>query len=250
MNATQGREQEHSFGGSPRSRCAAAGGGQPLTLMPVMTIMVNVPAPKNKRGKVNRMTTPRVVGIVPAAGRGSRFAEADPTAPPKMLAPVDDVPMVRRTVQSLVNGGVAHCVVVVTSRGAAAIAQALHGLPVSLIVNPDPARGMFSSVQCGVSATDPADVCVLLPGDMPFVQASTIATLIAAARGGAHTVTPSLDGHRGHPVVCSTTLRASIVAAAPDFRLDHLMDRVTVVPLDVSDSGVRRDVDRPRVPSE
>jgi len=167
-----------------------------------------------------------------------------------MLAPIDDVPMVRRTVETLVTGGVEHCVVVVTSHGAPAIEQALRGLPVSLIVNPDPARGMFSSVQCGVRATDPADVCVLLPGDMPFVQASTIATVIAAARGGAHTVTPSLDGHRGHPVVCSTTLRASIVAAAADFRLDHLMDQVTIVTIDVSDPGVRRDVDRPRVPTD
>jgi len=186
-----------------------------------------------------------IIGIVPAAGRGSRFAEADPAAPPKMLAPVDGVPMVCRTVESLVDGGVDHCVVVVTSQDAAGVEQALRGLPVTLVVNPDPARGMFSSVQCGVMVTDASDLCVLLPGDMPFVQSSTIAAVIAAGQGGGHTVTPSLEGHRGHPVVCSSVLRAWIIAAAADSRLDHLMDQDTVRVVDVTDSGVRRDMDRP-----
>lgn len=186
-----------------------------------------------------------IIGIVPAAGRGSRFAEADPAAPPKMLALVDGVPMVRRTVESLVNGGVDHCVVVASPQGAVAVEHALHGLPVDLVVNPDPSRGMFSSVQCGVTATDEADLCVLLPGDMPFVLPATIAAVIAAAQGGGRTVTPALDGHRGHPVACSSVLRAWIIAAGADARLDHLMDQDTVLAVDVADPGVRRDMDWP-----
>lgn len=186
-----------------------------------------------------------IIGIVPAAGRGSRFAEADPAAPPKMLALVDGVPMVRRTVESLVDGGVDHCVVVVSPQGAEGVEQALHGLPVQLVVNPDPSRGMFSSVQCGVMATDQADLCVLLPGDMPFVRPATIAAVIAAGQGGGHTVSPALEGHRGHPMVCSSVLRAWIVAAAADSRLDHLMDQDALVDVEVTDPGVRRDMDRP-----
>jgi molybdenum cofactor cytidylyltransferase len=191
------------------------------------------------------MTTSRVIGVVVAAGRGARFAEADPAAPPKMLAPVEGVPMVRRTVESLIAGGVVHCMVVVSAGGAAAIQQALGGLPVTVAVNPDPSRGMFSSVQCGIAVTGPSDVCVLLPGDMPFVQPSTVATLIAAAHQGAHTVTPSLHGHPGHPVVCSVVLRAAILDAAADARLDHLLKGDDVHTVDVADVGVRRDIDRP-----
>ena len=41
------------------------------------------------------------VAIVLAAGRGSRFAEASPGGPAKMMAPIDGVPMIRRTVESL-----------------------------------------------------------------------------------------------------------------------------------------------------
>ena len=190
-----------------------------------------------------------IIGIVPAAGRGSRFAEADPVAPPKMLARIDGEPMVRRTVESLVKGGVDHCVVVVSPQGAAEVEQALGGLPVNLVVNPDPSRGMFSSVQCGVLATHNADLCLLLPGDMPFVQSATIAAVIAAAQGGGRTVTPVLDGHRGHPVACSSVLRAWIIAAGADARLDRLMDQDAVIAVDVTDPGVRLDMDRPASPA-
>jgi molybdenum cofactor cytidylyltransferase len=162
-----------------------------------------------------------------------------------MIAPIDGVPMVRRTVESLLSGGVNHCVVVVSEAGRQAIDEALRGLPVDLVVNPDPSRGMFSSVQCGVAVTDESALCVLLPGDMPFVQPATIAAVIAAGRAGQGTVAPALDGNRGHPVVCSSALRAWIVAAPVESRLDHLMDRDTVVAVDVADPGVRRDVDRP-----
>lgn len=186
-----------------------------------------------------------IIGIVPAAGRGARFAEADPAAPPKMLARVDGVPMVRRTVESLIDGGAEDCVVVVSPQGAIAVEHALQGLPVHVVVNPDPSRGMFSSVQCGVRATDESDMCVLLPGDMPFVQPPTIAAVIAAAQGGGRTVTPALDGHRGHPVACSSVLRAWIIAAPVDSRLDHLISQDAVLSMDVADPGVRRDVDRP-----
>ena len=190
-----------------------------------------------------------VVGIVPAAGRGARFADADPAAPPKMLALVDGVPMVRRTVESLIDGGAERCVVVVSADGAAAVSQALDELPVRLVINPNPSRGMFSSIQCGVMATDEADICVLLPGDMPFLRPATIAAVIAAAGGGGCTVTPSLKGHRGHPVVCSPVLRARIIAAGADSRLDHLMDQDAVIAVDVTDPGVRRDMDRPAPPA-
>ncbi len=186
-----------------------------------------------------------VVGVVPAAGRGLRFADADPTAPPKMLALVDGIPMVRRTVESLLASGIARCIVVAAESGREGITRALSGLPVQVVVNSDPSRGMFSSVQCGVMATDDADLCVLLPGDMPFVQAATITAVIAAAQDGASTVTPSLHGHRGHPVVCGSELRARILAANADARLDHLMAQEAVLTVKVTDTGVRRDLDTP-----
>lgn len=186
-----------------------------------------------------------VVGVVLAAGRGERFAAADPSSPPKMLSLVGGRPMVRRSVTSLIEGGVDRCVVVVSAEQATAIGHALEGLPVDLVVNPDPSRGMFSSVQCGVQAAADTDMCVLLPGDMPFVQPLTVTVVIATARETGRTVAPSLDGHAGHPVVVSTAMRPRLLAAPPNSRLDHQLAHEDVVLVPVVDPGVRRDVDRP-----
>lgn len=186
-----------------------------------------------------------IAAIVLAAGRGSRFAEAGPGGPPKMMALVDGVPMIRRTVESLVAGGVDRSVVVVSGEHATVIARALSGLPVMCVVNPDPDRGMFSSIQSGVAAAADAGICVLLPGDMPFVQPATITRMVSDARTQGRTVVPSLNGHPGHPVVCSSSLRDRILAADPGARLDHLLQEEDVLQVEVTDSGVRRDVDRP-----
>ena len=186
-----------------------------------------------------------IVAIVLAAGRGARFAEASPGGPPKMMAPVDGVPMIRRTVESLVAGGVDRSVVVVSGDQAIVIARALSGLAVTCVVNPDPDRGMFSSVQCGVVAAADAGICVLLPGDMPFVQPATVARLLSAAATTGRTAVPRLDGSPGHPVVCAPGLRDRILAAEAGARLDHLIREEDVLQVDVTDAGVRRDVDRP-----
>jgi molybdenum cofactor cytidylyltransferase len=186
-----------------------------------------------------------VVGVVLAAGHGARFAAADAGAPPKMLAPIDNVPMVRCAVESLLRGGVPFCIVVVAASGEKAIGRALEGLPVRLVINPTPARGMFSSVQCGMASARQSELCLLLPGDMPFVAPSTVADVIAEARRTGATVAPSLDGHCGHPVACSSSLRARIATVPVDSRLDHLMEDEVVVTVVVTDPGVRRDVDVP-----
>jgi molybdenum cofactor cytidylyltransferase len=185
-----------------------------------------------------------IAAIVPAAGRGSRFAADHAGGPPKMLALVDGVPMIRRTVESLVAAGVERTIVVVSAEQATAIARVLSGLVVTCIVNPHPDRGMFSSIQCGMLAV-PGGPSLLLPGDMPFVQPATITRLLSEGQATGLTVVPSLNGHPGHPVVCSSSLRDRILAADPGARLDHLMREVPVQAVEVPDPGVRRDVDRP-----
>jgi molybdenum cofactor cytidylyltransferase len=179
------------------------------------------------------------VGVVLAAGQGSRFAVAAPDALPKLLALVDGVPLVRRTVTSLLDAGVHRCVVVVTAENQAGIDAALAELPVHSVVNPDPARGMFSSVQLGVAAAADGDLCVLLPGDMPFVKPSTVAAVIAEASRTGH------GGVRGHPLALSTRLRTRVLSAPPTAVLREELAHEASLCVDVDDPGVRRDVDRP-----
>lgn len=186
-----------------------------------------------------------IVGIVPAAGRGSRFAKSGPGTPPKLLTLIDGLPMVRRTVASLLDGGASRCVVVVSAQLEVAVHSALAGLPVTLAVNPEPDQGMFSSIQCGVAHTAEGDVCLLLPGDMPYVQPATVAAVLASAARTGLTVSAAHAGRNGHPIVLSAALRSRILQAPPNAILSEERSREQFLSIDVPDAGVHRDVDRP-----
>ena len=186
-----------------------------------------------------------VVGIVLAAGQGSRFAASAPDAPHKLLTLIDGEPMVRRTVTSLLEGGADLCVVVVSADNEAAVQSALHGLPVTLTANPKPARGMFSSIQCGVAHLRAEDRGVLLPGDMPYVRPETVAIVLSAAFRSGLTACASYAGRRGHPLVISTALRDRILQAPTDAKLNEVRSHDECLLVDVADPGVHHDVDRP-----
>jgi len=113
-------------------------------------------------------------------------------------------------------------------------------------VNPDPSRGMFSSIQEGVAHAQ-GDAILVMPGDMPFVSPDTVRAVIAAYEQKPAIISPRYRGKRGHPVALPASLRDEIRAADPRATLHdvihaHMDMRVDV---EVGDPGVVRDVDRP-----
>lgn len=179
------------------------------------------------------------IAIVTAAGKGERFGGG------KLIAPVDSEPLLNRTLRSLLDGGVSR-VVVVAAPDSRLDGVALLGDPrVVRVVNPEPSRGMFSSIQTGVSAAD-GDPILVLPGDMPFVKPTTVATVIAQASASpGKIVSPRHRGTHGHPVALPGRLRHEILGAPPSSTLamlieSHAPERTFV---DVDDRGIVRDVD-------
>lgn len=180
------------------------------------------------------------MAIVPAAGKAERFGGA------KLTARVDGEPLLDRTLRSLLDGGVDE-VVVVTAAGAAFDGvRLLKDRRVTRAENPDPSRGMFSSIQTGLMMAD-GDPVLVLPADMPFVRSDTVASIIAAARSSGRIVLPRVDGRHGHPVALPASLQRAILAAPPSSTLADLIKSHAHarIELDVTDGGVVRDVDRP-----
>lgn len=180
------------------------------------------------------------LAIVPAAGRGERFGSS-----PKLLADVGGEPMLARTIRTLFDGGVSR-IVIVTAPGSTLTGLAiLDDVRVMTVVNPDPSRGMLSSIQTGLAATD-GDPILVHPGDMPFVQAQTIAAVLTASRLG-DVVTPRHGAKRGHPVALPGHLRVAILSADPASNLSAVLKAAEVdrLELEVDDPGVLRDVDTP-----
>jgi molybdenum cofactor cytidylyltransferase len=186
------------------------------------------------------MPDPLVVAVMPAAGQSTRFGTM------KLVADVDGVPLIERSLASLLDAGVAH--VVVVSRDGAAFdgVPALADRRVRTIENPDPARGMFSSIQAGLAVAG-GDVVLVLPADMPFVSAKTVAAVAARAVATRSLVVPVCQGRRGHPIAIPRPLCDTLLTLEPTTTLKDGLAALSppLVLLDVTDAGVLRDVDVP-----
>jgi molybdenum cofactor cytidylyltransferase len=191
----------------------------------------------------------RSIAIVPAAGRGERFRASSPSdTVMKLLVDIEGAPLLDRTIHALIGGGV-DAVVVVLAPGSvvsAATVSALRDPRVRSVVNPDPGRGMLSSIQAGVvDAEADADVVLIHPGDMPFVRSETVAAVLAACRRSREMVSPRIAGRRGHPLALPARLREVILSAPPHAALNDVLKAFTSrrIELEVTDGGILRDVD-------
>src|SRR6185312_14935726 len=146
-----------------------------------------------------------VAAIILAAGRSTRMV-----GPNKLLAELEGKKLVRiATEQALATK--AREVIVVTGHQAELVEQALEGLNVKFVRNPDFAGGLASSVKAGISAVPAnADGAIICLGDMPLIDARLIDRLIEAFAPdrGNLIVVPAVDGRRGNPVLWSRKFRS------------------------------------------
>lgn len=138
----------------------------------------------------------------------------------------------------------AHCqpVIAVLGHNAEAIRAGMKREAV-IAVNPDPERGMLSSLQCGLRVLPAAaEAFFFTPADYPAIRESTIHRLLETS---AKIAIPRYDGRRGHPVFCRAGLAAEFLACTTmpsDVIHAHLADTRYV---DVDDPGILTDIDVP-----
>ena len=181
-----------------------------------------------------------VAAVVPAAGQSTRFGTM------KLLADVGGAPLLERTLASLLDAGVARVVVVTRAGEAFEAVPSMADPRVTVSVNPDPARGMFSSIQAGCAAAAGGDPLLVLPGDMPFVRSRTVAAVLAKYAEAGHVVSPRHEGRRGHPIALTPAMQTQILNADAGMTLNVLLKSCNPprAYADVDDPGIVRDVDR------
>ncbi len=182
-----------------------------------------------------------IAGIVPAAGSSRRMGRD------KRRLPRRGGTVLEATVGSLLQGGVSPVVVVLEAdspcRTLPGLAEAI------LVVNPDPDRGMLSSIREGLRAV-PVQACAaaVLPGDHPFVPPAAVAALVGFyERHRPLLLAPCYAGKRGHPLILDRALFAEAAACDDAVGLRQLLHRRTAdlleMPFDAP--GADDDLDRP-----
>lgn len=177
-----------------------------------------------------------MAAAVLAAGAGSRMGA------PKAELVIDGARLLDRAVAAAHAAGCTPVYAVV--REASDVENAI------VVVNPDPDRGLRSSLELAVTAAGSAVAVAVLLVDNPGISAEAIAAVVAAWTPGRIAI-GRYRGRSGHPIVMAPELwRAALVLAGPDegaraFLAAHpeLIDEVDV-PGDPSDLDTPDDLTR------
>ena len=116
--------------------------------------------------------------------------------------------------------------------------------PVTLVVNPDYARGQTTSMQCGLRAVPAGAEGVLFTlVDHPAVAPATVDALLAEPRPLIRV--PRHGGSRGHPIWFRRELIAEFLALPPEGAARDVVRRHAAETefLDVDDPGILADID-------
>jgi molybdenum cofactor cytidylyltransferase len=136
--------------------------------------------------------------VVLAAGGSSRMGSA------KQLLPLDGKPLIVRAVEAVL-GSPARPVVVVLGSDAQRVREAIAGLPVHAVLNPDWPAGMASSIRAGLSAiledSPGLDAVLVALCDQPALTPEVIGRLAEAHRSTGRIAAARYAGRNGAPAV-------------------------------------------------
>jgi len=184
-------------------------------------------------------THPVVWTTILAAGNSERMMS------PKALLPFwQECTFLEKLLAAYAKAGITHVAIVVRDRWANVFQRLLRHskctLPedISMVVNPRPADGRFSSIQSGLSTVEAGADAFVQNIDNPFTDAVLVRQMIAALEGGKYVV-PMVDGKHGHPVLLSASIVDRIrKIKSTDENLRRLLTEYEAVTVPVDDPHV------------
>ena len=175
--------------------------------------------------------------VVPAAGRGRRFAGPSH----KLQTDFDGGTVLGATLRRAIESQLP--VVVVTTEALAPVAAELLAQRDIVVLNAaDAARGMGFSIAMGVAERSGAPGWLVLPGDMPLVRPGTLLA-VATALEQHPVVCAQFRGRRGHPVGFAAELYSELIMLDGDDGARRVVARYPAHGQEIDDPGILLDVD-------
>jgi molybdenum cofactor cytidylyltransferase len=182
----------------------------------------------------------QIVGILLAAGKGVRFDPAGRRN--KLLQVIADGRKVGVAAAGSLRAMLPIVIAVVRDENDALAAE-LRGAGCITVACAEAEDGMAASLVCGLRHAAEAAGWIIALGDMPYVEADTIAALSAALQEGADIAVPVCQGMRGNPVGFGRRHLPALLRLSGDRGARALLQTFPVTTVIVDDDGILRDID-------
>ena len=181
--------------------------------------------------------------IMLAAGNSRRFGSN------KLVYEVDGVPMYQRTLRQLQKAAEKipdSRIILVTQPQYSEIIDVVKGTGAEVLFNPQPERGIASSMQIGLESAKDADACMFTVADQPWLTAETIIALYDAFQSENKGMACTRHGEKtGNPCVFSKKYYKELMEITGDRGGKQVIKRhpEDVVYSKISDERELQDVD-------
>jgi len=186
--------------------------------------------------------------IVLTAGRSTRMGE------PKALLRFGKSTALELAVKNAAAAGVGRVVAVIgyqaeTIRAAHSFTNV--GIEFSWALNRAAESEQIDSLKVGLVALErePIDAFFFLPVDHPLVTPADFAALLKAHRdhsGAERVFIPTYQGRRGHPVLCRSRMRETILELPPGRTARDALEAGGIVQVEVQNPGILEDMNTPQ----
>ena len=189
------------------------------------------------------MIKPHIAVLIIAAGYSSRMHDFKP------LLPLGETNALVRLIQTYQAHGIADIYVVVGHRQDL-IVEVLRGYRVHIVYNEAYDKGMFSSIQKGLTALDETtEAFYMQPVDIPLIKVQTLERLYEAySHQHKGVIYPTFLGRKGHPPLIDGKYKEQILASEGEGGLKKVLEafNADALHVNVCDQSVLMDMDTPQ----
>ncbi|MDR2371418.1 MAG: nucleotidyltransferase family protein [Treponema sp.] len=175
--------------------------------------------------------------VLLASGFSRRFGNKD-----KLLADFRGKALARHTLDLVSGLGCFRGIFFVAA--AEGVINLASGLPVTIVRNKHPERGMRESVRLGLEAAGNSGYYMFFPCDQPLLDAGTVMRILEARKPDC-IVEPRRGGKPGNPCVFSAAFRAELLSLEEGGRPRDVKARhpEALVPVEIPDPLALADID-------
>ncbi|HEV8378727.1 MAG TPA: nucleotidyltransferase family protein [Tepidisphaeraceae bacterium] len=183
-----------------------------------------------------------ICAIILAAGKSLR------TGTQKLLLPFANQTIIGHVADQVIKSSIRQ-VLVVTAEQSEAIAAALKGKRLSIVINPDFEGDMLNSIRCGLRALPGCDAVMILLGDQQGIRSELVGEMVKIFETtNVSIIVPTYRGRRGHPILFAGKYCDEVQKRFDGVGLRGLLSAhpEQVHEMKVDDPAVLADVDNPQ----